>query len=119
MELDKLKTAFKNVSLGEASETEKLLVEALSNEDFSKYLKDFNFLNSNVDFSSLDLYLESSEKDELNKEYKEVIPKDINKNYTKVRLYAKNRGILRRFLKKQRISYNNLIQNSELRLKTL
>ena len=105
MELSKIQTIFNKVSLGEATSEDRDFLESLTEETFFSYLEEFKGAQSVEINCALDMLIEETREEvkELDTSYSsEIIPEASNNSA--VRNYARNKGLAKRFIKKQRIS---------------
>lgn len=101
--MENVKDILKRISLGEATVEDRMTLDSIDEEIFYSELQKIEEENQDKEFSTLDIIINETKEEilELDSKYSEVIPE--SSNISKVRKYAKNRGLVKRFLVKQRV----------------
>lgn len=106
--IENLKDIFIKISLGESTLEERSLVERLDNDLFFSYLEEFGIGVNYTSVINFDHEWEIEMEKGLDTSYSEVIPE--SSNISDVKIFARKKGLLKRFLKrKQRIRNQDLI----------
>lgn len=96
------------ISIGEATLEDRQILDSLDEDIFYSELHKIEQENYDKEYSTLDIIINETKEEilELDSKYSEVIPE--SNNISQVRQYAKNKGIVKRFLRKQRVKEYNL-----------